>query len=80
MVLVEPRADDLDSVAEDGPQALALRLGGGDAVVCAACGCRLCASGPDTWRHYPGPARRDARGCFVYCIGFPHAVPRSEDY
>jgi hypothetical protein len=73
--MTEMRASRGDNgIADDGPRALALHLCHEEAVICAACGCRLNATAPDRWRHFPGAAHRDARGCHVLCIDLPHAL------
>lgn len=74
MATTETAAPGGECRAEQGPHALALRLRHEEAVVCAACGCRLIAIAPDRWRHFPGGAHRDARGCLVPCVDLPHAL------
>ena len=49
----------------------AVRGGQGAPVTCAACGCRLAATG-DTWFHFNPLAGRDARGCRVSCADAAH--------
>jgi hypothetical protein len=60
---------------------LAVRDGRLGPVTCAACGCRLAASG-DGFVHFQGFAGRDARGCQIDCAeaqhdaaGHPIALP-----
>jgi hypothetical protein len=50
---------------------LAVRGGHGAPVTCAACGCRLAASG-DAWFHFNPLGGRDARGCRVGCADAAH--------
>lgn len=50
---------------------LAVRGGHGAPVTCAACGCRLEASG-DAWFHFNPLAGRDARGCRIACADAAH--------
>ena len=53
----------------------AVRDGRNAPVTCAACGCRLQASGPagsETWHHFGPMAGRDARGCRVDCVEQAH--------
>ena len=62
-----------------GTAAVAIRVPGGSAIVCAVCGCRLgpldARPDPDQeFRHFPGSPGRDARGCQVSCLHSPHAI------
>jgi hypothetical protein len=50
---------------------LAVRGGQGAPVTCAACGCRLAATG-DAWFHFNPLGGRDARGCRVACADAAH--------
>jgi hypothetical protein len=50
---------------------LAVRGGQEAPVTCAACGCRLSATG-DAWFHFNPLAGRDARGCRVSCADSAH--------
>ena len=50
---------------------LAVRGGHEAPVTCAACGCRLEASG-DAWFHFNPIAGRDARGCRIGCADAAH--------
>jgi len=50
---------------------LAVRDGTGAPVTCAACGCRLAATG-DAWFHFNPLGGRDARGCRVACADAAH--------
>ena len=50
---------------------LAVRGGHGAPVTCAACGCRLAATG-DAWFHFNPLGGRDARGCRVACADAAH--------
>jgi hypothetical protein len=50
---------------------LAVRAGQAAPVTCAACGCRLAATG-DTWFHFNPLGGRDARGCRVACADAAH--------
>lgn len=50
---------------------LAVRGGQGAPVTCAACGCRLAATG-DAWFHFNPIGGRDARGCRVACADAAH--------
>ena len=50
---------------------LAVRGGHGAPVTCAACGCRLEASG-EAWFHFNPLGGRDARGCRVGCADSAH--------
>ncbi len=71
--MIHPSDSELRSIAvRDGRQA---------PVTCAACGCRLTASG-EAFVHFQGFTGRDARGCRVDCAeamhdasGRPIAVP-----
>ena len=49
----------------------AVREGRSAPVTCAACGCRLTASG-DAWFHFNPLAGRDARGCRIGCADAAH--------
>jgi len=49
----------------------AVRGGQGAPVTCAACGCRLAATG-DTWFHFNPLGGRDARGCRIACADAAH--------
>ena len=51
----------------------AVRDGRDAPVTCAACGCRLTASG-DAWFHFNPLGGRDARGCRVDCADAAHDV------
>jgi hypothetical protein len=51
----------------------AVRDGQGAPITCAACGCRLQASG-DAWFHFNPLGGRDARGCRVGCADAAHDV------
>ena len=50
---------------------LAVRGGASAPVTCAACGCRLSASG-EAWFHFNPLGGRDARGCRVACADAAH--------
>jgi hypothetical protein len=50
---------------------LAVRGGQAAPVTCAACGCRLAATG-DAWFHFNPLGGRDARGCRVACADAAH--------
>jgi hypothetical protein len=50
---------------------LAVRDGQGAPVTCAACGCRLAATG-DAWFHFNPIGGRDARGCRISCADAAH--------
>lgn len=50
---------------------LAVRGGQEAPVTCAACGCRLAATG-DAWFHFNPLGGRDARGCRVDCADAAH--------
>ncbi len=50
---------------------LAVRGGHEAPVTCAACGCRLAATG-DAWFHFNPLGGRDARGCRVACADAAH--------
>ena len=50
---------------------LAVRGGQEAPVTCAACGCRLAATG-DAWFHFNPLAGRDARGCRIACADAAH--------
>ena len=50
---------------------LAVRGGQGAPVTCAACGCRLAATG-DAWFHFNPLGGRDARGCRIACADAAH--------
>ena len=50
---------------------IAVRGGQGAPVTCAACGCRLAATG-DTWFHFNPIGGRDARGCRIACADAAH--------
>lgn len=50
---------------------LAVRDGQGAPVMCAACGCRLTATG-DVWFHFNPIGGRDARGCRIGCADAAH--------
>jgi hypothetical protein len=50
---------------------LAVRDGTAAPVTCAACGCRLSATG-DAWFHFNPLGGRDARGCRVACADAAH--------
>lgn len=50
---------------------IAVRGGQGAPVTCAACGCRLAATG-EAWFHFNPLAGRDARGCRVACADAAH--------
>jgi hypothetical protein len=50
---------------------LAVRGGQSAPVTCAACGCRLAATG-DAWFHFNPLGGRDARGCRVACADAAH--------
>lgn len=52
-------------------QPVAVRDGQGAPVTCAACGCRLAASG-EAWFHFNPLGGRDARGCRVGCADAAH--------
>ena len=52
---------------------VAVRDGQGAPITCAACGCRLQASG-DAWFHFNPLGGRDARGCRVGCADAAHDV------
>ncbi len=62
----------------------AFRRQDSEVLTCSTCGCRLTArtsiadgagQGPDAaWRHFPGMAGRDARGCCVDCMDLPHRL------
>ena len=52
---------------------IAVRGGQVAPVTCAACGCRLAASG-EAWFHFNPLAGRDARGCRVACADAAHDV------
>lgn len=49
----------------------AVRDGQQAPVTCAACGCRLAATG-DAWFHFHPMGGRDARGCRVGCAEAAH--------
>lgn len=49
----------------------AVRDGQGAPVTCAACGCRLAATG-DAWFHFNPIGGRDARGCRIACADAAH--------
>jgi len=49
-----------------------VRDGQGAPVVCAACGCRLEASGEGRFLHYGRLGGRDARGCRIACAEIEH--------
>jgi hypothetical protein len=49
----------------------AVREGQLGPVTCAACGCRLSASG-DAWYHFRPMGGRDARGCRIACADAAH--------
>ena len=51
--------------------AFAIRDGRDGPVTCAACGCRLAASG-DAFFHFNPLGGRDARGCRVACADAAH--------
>ena len=55
------------------PRPLAVRDGHGAPVTCAACGCRLSASG-DAFFHFNPLAGRDARGCRIDCADAAHGA------
>jgi hypothetical protein len=48
-----------------------VRDGRGAPVTCAACGCRLTASG-DAYFHFNPIGGRDARGCRIACAAAAH--------
>ncbi len=48
-------------------------------VTCAACGCRLEETAPDSWFHFGRFGGRDARGCRVGCAESQHDA-RGEAY
>lgn len=50
---------------------IAVRDGRLAPVTCAACGCRLAATG-DAWFHFNPLAGRDARGCRIDCADVAH--------
>jgi hypothetical protein len=50
---------------------LAVRGGTAAPVTCAACGCRLAATG-DAWFHFNPIGGRDARGCRITCADAAH--------
>ncbi len=50
---------------------VAVRAGQLAAVTCAACGCRLAATG-EAWFHFNPLSGRDARGCRVACADAAH--------
>ncbi len=50
---------------------IAVRGGQGAPVTCAACGCRLAATG-EAWFHFNPLAGRDARGCRIACADAAH--------
>lgn len=50
---------------------LAVRGGQSAPVTCAACGCRLAATG-EAWFHFNPLGGRDARGCRVACADAAH--------
>ena len=50
---------------------VAVRDGQGAPVTCAACGCRLSATG-EAWFHFNPLGGRDARGCRVNCADAAH--------
>jgi hypothetical protein len=50
-----------------------VRDGHGAPVTCAACGCRLVASG-DAFFHFNPLGGRDARGCRVDCASAAHDI------
>jgi hypothetical protein len=62
--MIHPSDSDLRSTA-------AVRDGHNAPVTCAACGCRLQASG-DAYFHFNPLAGRDARGCRVDCADAAH--------
>jgi hypothetical protein len=51
----------------------AVRDGRDAPVTCAACGCRLSATG-DTFMHFNPLGGRDARGCRIDCADAAHDV------
>jgi len=51
----------------------AVRDGRDAPVTCAACGCRLSATG-DTFMHFNPIGGRDARGCRIDCADAAHDV------
>jgi hypothetical protein len=62
--MIHPSDPEMRSVA-------AVRDGRDAPVTCAACGCRLSASG-DAYFHFNPLAGRDARGCRVACADAAH--------
>ena len=54
-------------------RASAVRDGRDAPVTCAACGCRLAATG-DAYMHFNPLGGRDARGCRVACADAAHDV------
>jgi hypothetical protein len=50
---------------------IAVRGGQGAPVTCAACGCRLSATG-EAWFHFNPIGGRDARGCRIACADAAH--------